>query len=309
MIKSWKIGVWIGGGMLAIFVLLACVGPTLTPYTPNEERAVEFKNVNGSTEVTVAPAPPSQEHWFGTDRYGRDLLTLYLYGLKYTVFVPVFIVFFQLLFGVCLGCWMGLSGRRPLVSHQLMGGLGSIPVIIVLYFLLYGLGTNTPVPILYLILFQSIILVVMGIGPVASAIQQRTEELKERLSFVASLHLGAPRQWLIRKHILPFLKEDILLLFLKNMISTLNLIGQLSVLGLFLGGSIKKESPGGLDYVSRSFETMGLVAQERAALMANHDWLILCPLGGYLLLLAAWYLLLSAIEKKVRRNYSQYPYI
>ena len=44
---------------------------------------MEFKKINGITEVSTAPSPPSKEHWFGTDRYGRDLLTLYLYGLKY----------------------------------------------------------------------------------------------------------------------------------------------------------------------------------------------------------------------------------
>lgn len=309
MIKSGKMGMRIGVGMLGIFVLLAWVGPSIAPYAPDHEQAVEFKKINGITEVSTAPSPPSKEHWFGTDRYGRDLLTLYLYGLKYTVFVPVVIVFLQLFLGVSLGCWAGLSGRRRPVSHQVTGGLGSIPVIIVLYFLLYRLGTNTPVPVIYLILLQGGILVVMGIGPVASAIQQRTEELKGRLSFTVSLHLGASHRWLFRKHLFPFLKEDLMLLFLKNMISTLNLIGQLSVLGVFLGGTIEKVSPTGMESVSRSFETIGLIAQERGALIAGHDWLILSPLAGYLLLLSAWYLLLSAMEKKTEGKYSLYPHL
>ena len=124
MIKSGKLGMWIGVGMLGIFVLLAWVGPAIAPYAPDHEQAVEFKKINGITEVSTAPSPPSKEHWFGTDRYGRDLLTLYLYGLKYTVFVPVVIVFLQLFLGVSLGCWAGLSGRRRPVSHQVTGGLG-----------------------------------------------------------------------------------------------------------------------------------------------------------------------------------------
>ncbi len=54
---------------------------------------------------------PSMSHWFGTDFGGRDLLTRIIYGLRSTVIVTIVTVLFgSLLLGVVMGAIAGYKG-------------------------------------------------------------------------------------------------------------------------------------------------------------------------------------------------------
>ena len=58
----------IGGGIVAFFVLLAIVGPYITPY-PFDQFHFKDRMVG-----------PSEEFWLGTDRYGRDIFSRVVAG-------------------------------------------------------------------------------------------------------------------------------------------------------------------------------------------------------------------------------------
>ena len=51
-----------GGILVLLFIIVAIIGPYFTPYDP------------GQTNYQVKLAPPSADHWFGTDHHGRDIL-------------------------------------------------------------------------------------------------------------------------------------------------------------------------------------------------------------------------------------------
>ncbi len=78
-----------------LLLLIATLGPLLAPYDP----------------AALSPArlrPPSAEHWMGTENFGRDVLSRFLYGTRVSMFVGLGAVGFGLLTGTLLGMSAGL---------------------------------------------------------------------------------------------------------------------------------------------------------------------------------------------------------
>ncbi len=60
----------IGAVILAVFIFVAVFAPLLAPYDPNK------------SNYRFVLMPPSAEFWFGTDGYGRDILSRVIYGTR-----------------------------------------------------------------------------------------------------------------------------------------------------------------------------------------------------------------------------------
>lgn len=75
-----------------IVILIAIVGPFVTPYDPMQ---ISFRS---------KLLAPSSLHWFGTDGSGRDVLSRLLHGAQLTLSAT----FFVLIAGVVIGCTIGI---------------------------------------------------------------------------------------------------------------------------------------------------------------------------------------------------------
>ncbi|MBH8599282.1 ABC transporter permease subunit [Thermoactinomyces sp. CICC 10523] len=307
-----KIYLWSGLIFLTIFAVMAIIGPFVAPYSPKWEKPLDFK---GSTPIT-APSPPDHENWFGKDQRGRDFFSLMLYGLRQTLGFVVIVSLVRVTIGGGIGVWIGMAekGERAKFrffkrkKHSSMTGfMGSIPAIILLIILLSA-------PTKYfsywvLVFVQGIILVFFGVFPVASTIAEQTRQLAGRLSVLVSRVMGASKSWLIRKHILPMLKETFMILFVQDLIVVLNILGQLSLFKIFLGGTeIKAYNAEELKYYSKSFEWVGLIGQNKDWAM-SHPYLAWIPLLAYFLLLLSFFLDLKGLEARFQRMYNRYPYL
>jgi len=81
--------------MLLAIVLASLLAPYLSPYDPIGQ------------ELGNALQPPSWEHLFGTDNFGRDIFTRVLYAAKIDMGIGFLCVFFPWVLGTMLG---GLAG-------------------------------------------------------------------------------------------------------------------------------------------------------------------------------------------------------
>jgi peptide/nickel transport system permease protein len=88
----------LGGGVLLALVLVALLAPVLSPYQPQEQ----------NYDITLLPPGPA--HLFGTDNFGRDILTRVLYGAQIDLRVGVIAVIAPFLLGLLLGCASGYFG-------------------------------------------------------------------------------------------------------------------------------------------------------------------------------------------------------
>src|ERR1700683_3071908 len=88
-------------GMLAVFLLVAVIGPWMAPYDPDR-----------SFSATASfPQPPSAAHWLGTTQQQQDVLSQLLAGGRSTVLVafvagPVGAVLSGVMGGAA-GCLLG----------------------------------------------------------------------------------------------------------------------------------------------------------------------------------------------------------
>jgi peptide/nickel transport system permease protein len=88
----------VGGSIVIIFILMALFGKYVAPYDPVEpDIANRFQS-------------PSFEHFFGTDKLGRDVFSRMLHGARYSVKVGVVILAIAVPVGVFLGGVAGLLG-------------------------------------------------------------------------------------------------------------------------------------------------------------------------------------------------------
>lgn len=85
----------------AITVLIAAVAALSFFWTPYDV-----------TRLVVADKlqPPSALHWFGTDHFGRDILSMIMVGARNSIAVALVAVGIGMGLGVPLGCWAAARG-------------------------------------------------------------------------------------------------------------------------------------------------------------------------------------------------------
>jgi peptide/nickel transport system permease protein len=74
--------------------------------------------------------PPSAEHWFGTDHYGRDVYSRTIYGGRISLVVGAAVAALSLLVGTAIGLVSGYFRRLDAVVMRIMDGLMAIPGIL-----------------------------------------------------------------------------------------------------------------------------------------------------------------------------------
>ncbi|ESQ05558.1 ABC transporter permease [Streptomyces sp. CHA1] len=99
----------VGAGIIAVFLVLAIVGPWVAPYAPGQQwRGEVFVN---RAEFVGARA----ENWFGLDHLGRDIFSRMLVGARQTLLLGVISTLIGLSVGALIGSFSGacatLGGR------------------------------------------------------------------------------------------------------------------------------------------------------------------------------------------------------
>jgi peptide/nickel transport system permease protein len=84
---------------LAIMVLVGIFAPVLAPYDPNAQ------------DLLQTSRGPTAEHWLGTDRFGRDILSRLIDGARVTLLAGFEGMGVAVLIGVPLGLLAGYLGR------------------------------------------------------------------------------------------------------------------------------------------------------------------------------------------------------
>jgi len=87
-----------GCGIVILLFAVSLLAPVIAPYDPG---AIDLKNVL---------APPSVEHWFGTDQLGRDVLSRMIWGARISLKVGFVATGLAILIGMILGAVAGYYG-------------------------------------------------------------------------------------------------------------------------------------------------------------------------------------------------------
>lgn len=120
-----------GACLVLLVLLLAIIGPALTPYGPN------------TTDLSAQLQPPSAEHWFGTDQVGRDVFTRVAVGARYSLSAGVLIIALAVTAGSLVGLISGFyGGSLDEVLMRLVELLMAFPGLILAMVVAFSIGPS-----------------------------------------------------------------------------------------------------------------------------------------------------------------------
>jgi peptide/nickel transport system permease protein len=131
---SWLF--WACVAVLVLFVAVAVLAPWIAPYDPD------------TTNLSDTLAPPSPEHWLGTDEAGRDTYSRLLFGARPSLVGPLFVVLLSTVLGAIVGLVAGWRGGWvDLVLSRIVDVLFAFPglLLAILVVALFGKGLVAPV--------------------------------------------------------------------------------------------------------------------------------------------------------------------
>lgn len=127
-------GLMIGLVVFAVIVLAAILIPAVSDADPM------------AMDIVNRLKPPSAEHLFGTDEFGRDLFIRVLYGARNSLLVGCSVAFFSCLLGTIIGIYAAYFKVLDHILMRICEGLIAIPGILLAIALMAALGpTNTNV--------------------------------------------------------------------------------------------------------------------------------------------------------------------
>jgi peptide/nickel transport system permease protein len=173
--------------VLVLFYVLALLAPIIAPYSPSEQVDI----------VAMKNLPPSISHWFGTDRFSRDVLTRVLYGARVSLSVATIAMLVSAIVGTLYGLVAAMAGGAlDTVLMRLLDAMLSIPRVLLLIAIL---ALWNPVPLWMLV----VLLGLTGWFDVSRLVRAEALTVREREFVVAARSLGARRTRIMFHHLLP----------------------------------------------------------------------------------------------------------
>ena len=233
------------GGLIILtaFFTIALFTPWIAPY------GYEVQDLN------LGATGPSQEHWLGTDIFGRDLLTQIMYGGRISLSVGFLATIVALFIGVTWGSIAGfVGGRIDSVMMRLVDILYALPFMIFIILLMVVFGRN-------------MLLLFLAIGAVewltmARIMRGQVQNLRQQEFVEAAVAIGLSRSVILVRHIIPNAIGPIIVYTTLTIPSVMLLEAFLSFLGL------------GIQPPETSW---GLLIAYGAETMEEYPWLLLFP--------------------------------
>ncbi|MCF6262111.1 MAG: ABC transporter permease [Xanthomonadales bacterium] len=232
-----------GLAVLMLFSIIALLTPWIAPY------GYEQQNLD------LGASPPSAQHWLGTDIFGRDLLTLIMYGGRISLAVGFVATAVALIIGVSYGAIAGyVGGRTDAFMMRMVDILYALPFMIFIILLMVVFGRN-------------LLLLFLAIGMVewltmARIMRSQVQALRQQEFVEAAVSLGLGPVAIIRKHLVPNALGPIIVYTTLTIPGVMLLEAFLSFLGL------------GIQPPQTSW---GLLISYGAETMEEFPWLLIFP--------------------------------
>jgi peptide/nickel transport system permease protein len=120
----------VGGALILFAVVAALAAPLLSSYDPI------------ALNVSDRLLPPGHSHPFGTDEFGRDILSRTLYGARLSLLVGALVTLLATGAGIIVGLAVGASARVDRVLMRIMDGIMAFPDVLLAIGLMASLGPS-----------------------------------------------------------------------------------------------------------------------------------------------------------------------
>jgi len=199
--------------VLLVILLLSLFAPLISSYEP--------------TKINIKErfAPPSAEHWFGTDEVGRDIFTRILYGARLSLGVGVAVVLGAGLIGTVIGSISGyFGGRIDQIIMRLMDMILAFPSLVLAMAVAATLGPNLQNAMLAIAIIKIPVYVRLA--------RAETLSLREKLYVKAAVTFGIKPWRIITRHIIPNAISPVIIQVTLDIGDAILLVATLGFLGL-----------------------------------------------------------------------------
>ncbi|HHX83076.1 MAG TPA: ABC transporter permease [Pseudomonadaceae bacterium] len=228
---------------LSLMILLCLLAPWLTPYGYEQQN------------LRMGAQPPSAAHWFGTDTFGRDMLTRVLYGGRLSLAVGFIATAVALVIGVSYGALAGYAGGRvDALMMRLVDILYALPFMIFIVLLMVVFGRN-------------LILLFLAIGAVewltmARIVRGQIQSLRQQEFVEAAVSIGLGPLAIVWRHLIPNALGPVIIYTTLTIPNVMLLEAFLSFLGLG---------------VQPPASSWGLLISSGVESMEEYPWLLIFP--------------------------------
>lgn len=211
---------FIGAVMLVILFVACIITPAIDRYSPVKQN------------YRALLQPPSAEHYFGTDRYGRDIWSRVLWGGRRLIVISLLAVSFGLVLGVPFGALSGYyGGWTDAIGMRLVDAWLAIPGLL-LYLLIVTIAREWKLEGIYNDLTLIFALGIAYVPQVARLVRGSVLAEKEREYVEASRIIGESNLYTALRQILPNCMSPIIVHATVRLGLVLLIIAALSFLGL-----------------------------------------------------------------------------
>lgn len=192
-LRAWRRNkVGFVGGILVVFIsLIAVFAPWVAPGDPS------------ATQILHRLKPPSSEFKFGTDNFGRDILSRIIYGARVSLQVGFLAVAIGVVGGIVFGLLSGYyGGWVDQVTMRIMDVLFAFPSILLALVVVATLGSGL-----------TNVMIAIGITYVpvfTRVVRSAVLSLRESDFIAAEVALGASDRRILLVHVLPNITAPII---------------------------------------------------------------------------------------------------
>jgi peptide/nickel transport system permease protein len=174
----------IGLCIVLFFVLLAIFSPIIAPQGINEQ------------DLSKRLQAPSSDHWFGTDDFGRDILSRVIHGARISLWVGFFAVVGSATVGSLLGIVAGYYGRWvDTIISRMFDIMLAFPSILLAIAVVAALGPSLRNAL--------IAIAIINIPNFGRLIRSRVLSVKQEEYVMAARAIGMSDMRILFSHVLP----------------------------------------------------------------------------------------------------------
>jgi peptide/nickel transport system permease protein len=241
--KKRRIAFWFAVTWIAVLTFLAVFADFLPFVQSYSKITPDFKK------------PPSLDHWFGTDKIGRDMFARVVYGARMSLIIAGASITLGLFFGGLFGLTSGyFKGKLDSFMSIAMDVMLAFPALVLLLTITSFFGRSA----VYVILALSI----LSIPPLTRIVRATTMVYSQREFVLAAKSLGAKNGRVLVREILPNVLPTMLSFALTGLAVLIIAEGALA----FLGQSVPPPQP-----------TWGLLIGEGREVLDTAWWISLLP--------------------------------